>query len=91
MKKTVCFLFLAGVLAASPAAAVTRTWNGGFSSNWTNTLNWSDNTLPAADEIADLSEATGTIDLTADVTVGEILYNPTPVSGTTNTLTILFS
>lgn len=89
MKKTVsCVCLTAGLLAAAPAWAVTRTWLSSVGGLWTSTANWSDSTLPGANDVADLSAATGTIDLTADITVGEIYYNPT-FSGTTNVLTIL--
>jgi autotransporter-associated beta strand protein len=89
MKKTVCFIFLSGLLTVSSVLAATRTWLNSEGGLWTNNVNWSDSTLPVANDIADLSAATNTIiALTADVTVGEILYNPA-FSGTTNTLTIL--
>ena len=88
MKKILGCIALAGLVAASPAAAVTRTWLGSPGGNWTNTANWSGSTLPVANDVADLTAATGTINLTANVTVGEIYYNPA-FSGTTNTLTIV--
>jgi fibronectin-binding autotransporter adhesin len=89
MKQTLCCLSLAILMAASPAQAATRTWLSSVGGLWTSNANWLDGIQPGASDTADLSAATGTIDLTADVTVGEILYNPTLVGGTTNTLTIL--
>ncbi len=74
--------------AAVTAQAVTRTWLSNAGGLWTSPANWSDGAVPGASETADLSAATGTIDLTTDQTVGEILYNPV-FSGTTNTLRIL--
>ena len=68
--------------------AATRTWLSSMGGLWTNTTNWSENTLPGEGDTADLSAATGTIDLTASVTVGAILYNPA-FTGATNTLTLL--
>ena len=89
MKNRVYYVLLLGLMALSSGHAATRTWLSNVGGLWTSGANWSDSTVPGANDIADLSAATGTIDLTADVTVGEILYNPTPVSGSTNTLTIL--
>lgn len=90
MNKTVCCMCLTGLLATSPAWAVTNTFLSSVGGLWTSTANWSRGSLPAANETADLSAVTGTntISLTADVTVGEIVYNPA-FSGTTNTLTIM--
>ena len=82
-----CILLMA-VFGVCVAHAATRTWLSSMGGLWTSTANWSDNTLPGEGDTADLSAATGTIDLTASVIVGEILYNPA-FSGTTNTLTIL--
>ncbi len=88
MKKTVACLCLAGLFTAAPAEAVTRTWQFNIGGVWTNADNWAGGLVPGANDTADLSAAIGkTISLTANATVGEILYNPV-FSGTTNTLTI---
>jgi autotransporter-associated beta strand protein len=74
-------------LAGSMQAA-TRVWLSSLGGLWTSTANWEGGDLPGSGDVADLSAATGTIDLTTDVTVGEILYNPAP-GGATKVLTIL--
>jgi len=79
-------LVMAGLTGSLQAA--TRTWLSSVGGLWTSTANWQDGVLPGVNDTADLSAATGTIDLTADQTVGEILYNPA-AAGTTNVLTIL--
>ncbi|MDD4102932.1 MAG: hypothetical protein PHU80_09940, partial [Kiritimatiellae bacterium] len=84
-KRCVCVILIA---TACGVNAATRTWqtsNGGI---WTEGGNWSDNTPPVAGDTADLSAATGVIDIATDVAVGEIIYNPA-FSGETNVLTIL--
>jgi len=68
--------------------AVTRTWLSSTGGVWTSTANWSDNTIPGAGDTADLSAVTGAVDVTENIAVGAILYNPA-FSGTTNTLTLL--
>ncbi len=88
MNRQTKWLMVVITVASWSAQAATRTWLSSVGGLWTSTANWSDSTLPGANDIADLSAATGTINLTADAVVGEILYNP-PFSGTTNTLTIL--
>ncbi len=81
--------FISVVIGVSCSVqAVTRTWSSGGNGVWSTDTNWSDNTVPGAGDIADLSAATGTINVTDAVTVGAILYNPA-LSGTTNTLTLL--
>ena len=88
MKKTVACLCLAVLFVAAPAGAVTRTWQFNIGGVWTNADNWVGGLLPGVNDTADLSIAIGkTINLTANATVGEILYNPV-FTGTTNTLTI---
>ena len=69
--------------------AATRVWQSSVGGLWTSTANWQDGLMPGANDAADLSAATGTIDLTADVTVGEILYNPATGGNTPKVLTIL--
>jgi hypothetical protein len=88
MNKRSAWLLIVVIGVTCSAQAATRTWQGGSGGLWTNTANWVGGVLPVANDVADLTAATGTIDLTADVTVGEIFYNPV-FSGTTNTLTIL--
>lgn len=68
--------------------AVTRTWLSSTGGVWTSPANWSDSTIPGADDTADLSAATGAVDVAENIAVGAILYNPA-FSGTTNTLTLL--
>lgn len=68
--------------------AVTRTWLSSTGGVWTSTANWSDSTIPGAGDTADLSAVTGAVDVTENIAVGAILYNPA-FSGTTNTLTLL--
>ena len=88
MKGYIKGLMAAVMVVSCSAQAATRTWLSSVGGLWTSTANWSDETLPGANDTADLSATTGTINLTEDQIVGEILYNPT-FSGTTNTLTIL--
>jgi hypothetical protein len=68
--------------------AVTRTWLSSTGGVWTSTANWSDSTIPGSGDTADLSAVTGAVDVTENIAVGAILYNPA-FSGTTNTLTLL--
>lgn len=87
-KRTLGVLVMTVLFAAAPAGAVTRTWQFNIGGVWTNADNWVGGLVPGASDTADLSVAIGkTISLTANATVGEILYNPV-FSGTTNTLTI---
>ncbi len=89
MTKVVRGLFcLTSVVTAFSAQAATRVWLSSVGGTWHSMANWRDGILPSTNDTADLSLATGTINLTADVTVGEIHYNPV-FSGTTNVLTIL--
>lgn len=79
-------LVMIGLVGSMQAA--TRVWQSSVGGTWHSPPNWQDGLIPGADDIADLSAATGTIDLTADATVGEIIYDPT-VGGTSKVLTIL--
>ena len=88
MKKRILGVMLMMAGLAGSLQAATRTWLSSVGGLWTSTANWQDGVLPGVNDTADLSAATGTIDLTADQTVGEILYNPA-AAGTTNVLTIL--
>lgn len=80
-------LVMIGLVGSMQAA--TRVWLSSVGGLWTSTANWQDGLMPGANDAADLSAATGTIDLTADATVGEILYNPATGGGTPKVLTIL--
>ena len=86
-KRTLGVVLIVIGLAGSMQAA-TRVWLSSVGGLWTSTANWQDGILPGSGDVADLSAATGTIDLTADATVGEIIYDPT-VGGTSKVLTIL--
>ncbi len=88
MNRHTKWLMVVITVASWSAQADTRTWLSSVGGLWTNTANWVGGVLPVSGDIADLTAATGTIDLTANVTVGEILYTPA-FSGTTNTLKIL--
>ncbi|HQL50291.1 MAG TPA: autotransporter-associated beta strand repeat-containing protein [Kiritimatiellia bacterium] len=88
MNKRILGVVLMMIGLTGSLQAATRTWLSSVGGLWTSTANWQDGVLPGVNDTADLSAATGTIDLTADQTVGEILYNPA-AAGTTNVLTIL--
>ncbi|MDD4102454.1 MAG: hypothetical protein PHU80_07470, partial [Kiritimatiellae bacterium] len=85
VKSLVCVMLM---VTAFSAQGATRVWLSSMGGLWTSTANWQDGLLPGSGDVADFSAATGTIDLTTDVTVGDIYYNPA-FSGTTNVLTIL--
>jgi fibronectin-binding autotransporter adhesin len=88
MNKRILGVVLMAIGLAGSMQAATRVWVSSVGGTWHSAANWQGGELPGAGDVADLSAATGTIDLTADATVGEILYNPAP-GGATKVLTIL--
>jgi len=86
-----CFrgIILGFILGASYTSAQTnRTWNGSVNTDWFNAANWTPAGVPAPNDVINFTNPSGTIDLTAPVTLnGQFNWSGGVLSGS-NALTI---
>lgn len=85
MRKLLAFgcsvLCLACVVQAEPIV-----WKGGTDSSWNTAANWAPATVPNGSGVeADLSAASGTINIASAVTVGNLVFSPTSAKSLTIT------
>ena len=78
-----CWVVLGLILAAGHALAQTnRTWNGSVNSDWFNPTNWTPTGVPASNDIINFTNAGGTINFTAPVTLdGQFNWSGGTLSG----------
>ena len=85
MRSAKVVLFAGAIILFGAAQADPIVWKGGVDSSWNTAKNWSPATVPNGSGVeADLSAASGTINISSAVTVGSVLYSP----GVAKTLTL---